>query len=96
MMDDRKLIFLPIDEMETRNCLHYVFGNVMEPQVKQEKNAISVHCVGKNKFNVYPSVDQLIRQSLDDSGRWPGKGVFAAISQRSKEPERQFVFFLLI
>jgi len=29
---------------------------------------------------------------LDDSGRWPLKGVFAAISQRSKEPEKQYEF----
>lgn len=29
---------------------------------------------------------------LDDSGRWPSKGVFAAISQRSKEPEKQYEF----
>ncbi|CAF0836864.1 unnamed protein product [Adineta steineri] len=59
------------DDNSGETKLHYVFGNVMKPQLHGEKCAISVHCV-------------------DDSGRWPSKGVFASISQRSKEPENQY------
>ncbi|CAF0884246.1 unnamed protein product [Adineta ricciae] len=59
------------DENTGETKLHYVFGDVMKPQLHDEKCAILVHCV-------------------DDSGRWPSKGVFASISQRSKEPEKQY------
>jgi len=34
----------------------------------------------------------VLKLILDDSGRWPAKGVFASISQRSKEPEQQYAF----
>ncbi|CAF3617419.1 unnamed protein product [Rotaria sordida] len=59
------------DDSTGETKLHYIFGDVMKPQLHGEKCAISVHCV-------------------DDSGRWPSKGVFASISQRSKEPEKQY------
>ncbi|CAF3662859.1 unnamed protein product [Rotaria socialis] len=59
------------DDSSGETKLHYVFGDVMKPQLHGEKCAISVHCV-------------------DDSGRWPAKGVFASISKRSKEPEKQY------
>ena len=36
-----------LDENHPSTGIHYVFGDVMKPQVKHEKNAISVHCVGK-------------------------------------------------
>lgn len=38
----------------------------------------------------------MIKFILDDSGRWPLKGVFASISQRSKEPEKQYSSILTL
>lgn len=38
----------------------------------------------------------MIQFILDDSGRWPLKGVFASISQRSKEPEKQYSSILTL
>lgn len=37
-----------LDENHGTTAIHYVFGDVMKPQVNKEKNAISVHCVGKS------------------------------------------------
>ena len=40
--------FSLLEETSGGTTLHYVFGDVMKPQVHGEKNVISVHCVGKN------------------------------------------------
>lgn len=38
---------LTLDDLSGEAKLHYVFGDVMKPQLHGEKCAILVHCAGK-------------------------------------------------
>lgn len=69
-------------------------SNKMELKEESEEEMEAVDLIrmgGDVTSPIGPSPVKIIVNCTDNSGRWPKKGLFAAISKKWKQPEQEFV-----